>query len=31
MDYASYLNFAVQIAYQAGRITLGYFNTGVPV
>ena len=29
-DLSSYFDFAVQIAHQAGRITLGYFNTGLP-
>jgi len=29
MDLRPYLDFATQLAYQAGRITLGYFNTGV--
>jgi len=29
MNLQPYLNFAKQLAYRAGRITLGYFNTGV--
>ncbi|MGI9051015.1 MAG: inositol monophosphatase family protein [Rubrobacteraceae bacterium] len=29
MDLSQYLEFAVQTAYDAGRLTLGYFQTGV--
>ncbi len=29
MDLDPYLDFATDLAYRAGRITLGYFNTGV--
>lgn len=29
MNLRSYLDFATNLAYRAGRITLGYFNTGV--
>ena len=29
MDLRPYLDFATQMAYRAGRITLGYFNTGI--
>ncbi len=29
MNLQPYLDFATQLAYRAGRITLGYFNTGV--
>jgi histidinol-phosphatase len=29
MEYRTYLDFTTQLAYRAGRITLGYFNTGI--
>ncbi|MDK1081491.1 MAG: inositol monophosphatase family protein [Anaerolineae bacterium] len=29
MELQNYLDFATELAYRAGRITLGYFNTGV--
>jgi myo-inositol-1(or 4)-monophosphatase len=29
MNLQPYLDFATQLAYRAGRITLGYFNTGL--
>ena len=29
MNYQPLLNFATDLAYRAGRITLGYFNTGI--
>ena len=29
MELQPLLDFAAQLAYQAGRITLGYFNTGI--
>lgn len=29
MDLAPYLTFAADLAYRAGRLTLGYFNVGV--
>jgi 3'-phosphoadenosine 5'-phosphosulfate (PAPS) 3'-phosphatase len=29
MQLDSYLNFAKQLAYRAGRITLGYYNKGI--
>src|SRR5262249_54527516 len=29
MDFQPYLDFATSLAYRAGRITLGYFNTGI--
>jgi histidinol-phosphatase len=29
MELASYLAFAAEVAYRAGRLTLGYFNAGV--
>jgi myo-inositol-1(or 4)-monophosphatase len=29
MNLQPYLDFATQLAYRAGRITLGYFNTGI--
>ena len=29
MELGSYLNFAIETAYLAGRLTLGYFRTGV--
>ena len=29
MNLQSYLNFAKQLAYRAGRITLGYYNKGI--
>jgi myo-inositol-1(or 4)-monophosphatase len=29
MNYQPYLDFATDLAYRAGRITLGYFNAGV--
>ena len=29
MELSSYLQFASDLAYRAGRITLGYFNTGL--
>ena len=28
VDLRDYLNFATQTAYEAGRLTLGYFRTG---
>lgn len=31
MNLQPYLDFAVSLAYRAGKITLGYFNTGVHV
>jgi myo-inositol-1(or 4)-monophosphatase len=31
MNLQSYLDFAVSLAYRAGKITLGYFDTGVHV
>src|SRR5512136_80813 len=29
MDFSPYFRFAADLAYRAGRITLGYFNSGV--
>ena len=29
MNLQSYLNFAKQLAYRAGRITLSYYNKGI--
>jgi hypothetical protein len=29
MNIQPYLGFATQLAYCAGQITLGYFNTGI--
>jgi myo-inositol-1(or 4)-monophosphatase len=29
MNLRPYLDFATDLAYRAGRITLGYFNTGI--
>ncbi len=29
MNLQPYLDFTTQLAYRAGRITLGYFNTGI--
>ena len=29
MNLQAYLDFTTQLAYRAGRITLGYFNTGI--
>jgi myo-inositol-1(or 4)-monophosphatase len=29
MNYKPYLDFATEMAYRAGRITLGYFNVGI--
>ncbi len=29
MDFQTYLDFTTEIAYRAGRITLGYFNAGI--
>jgi len=29
MNLSSYLDFTTSLAYRAGRITLGYFNTGI--
>ena len=29
VSYRSYLDFAVETAYLAGRLTLGYFQTGL--
>ena len=28
-SYRAYLDFAIDTAYQAGRLTLGYFQTGL--
>src|SRR5574342_682891 len=29
MDLQPYLDFATSLAYRAGRVTLGYFSTGI--
>jgi histidinol-phosphatase len=31
MNYKPYLDFTTDLAYRAGRVTLGYFQTGIPV